>query len=93
MIIPQELIIAKSKQLHETVDQLVTIVADAIQQQTPVHEVEKSAFKTLLKAGLATIQMLVDCLGTHTDKRSNLCPGRLPHEAPVPSRVEDRLRP
>jgi len=38
MIIPQELIIAKSKQLHETVDELVTIVADAIQQQTPVHE-------------------------------------------------------
>jgi hypothetical protein len=62
-IIPQELIIAKSKQWHDTVDQLVTIVADAIQQQTPVYDVEKKVFKTLLRVGLATIGMLVDCLG------------------------------
>jgi len=63
MIIPQEILIAKSEQLHRTVDELVTIVTDALQQQTPVHEVEKKAFETLLRAGLATVQLLVDCLG------------------------------
>jgi hypothetical protein len=63
MIIARELLVAKSEQLHRTVDDLVTIVTDAIQQQTPVHEVEKKTFETLLRAGLATVQLLVDCLG------------------------------
>jgi hypothetical protein len=87
MIIPQELIIAKSKQLHETVDQLVTIVADAIQQQTPVHETEKNVFKTLLRAGLATIQMLVDCLGKgDVGEELELADGRLVKRSPTPER-------
>jgi hypothetical protein len=63
MIMPQEIIAAKSERLHEIVDELLTIVSDALQQQTPVHEVEEKAFQTLLRAGLATIQLLVDCLG------------------------------
>ena len=63
MIIAQEILIAKSERLHRTVDELVAIVTDAIHEQTPVHEVEKKAFETLLRAGLATVQLLVDCLG------------------------------
>ena len=60
---PQEIIAAKSEDLHQIVDELLTIVSDAVQQKTPVHKVEGKAFKTLLRAGLATIQLLVECLG------------------------------
>lgn len=60
---PQEKIAAKSAQLHQVVEELLTIVSDAVEQRTPVHEVEGKAFQTLLRAGLATIQLLIDYLG------------------------------
>ena len=63
MSMPQEIIAAKSEYLHQIVDQLLTIVSDAVEQQAPVHEVERKTFETLLRAGSATIQLLVDCLG------------------------------
>lgn len=62
-MMPQERLAAKSTELHGLVDNLLTIVSTAVAQQTPVHEVEREAFATLLRAGLATIQLLVDCLG------------------------------
>ncbi|NUN03969.1 MAG: ISKra4 family transposase [Bryobacteraceae bacterium] len=62
-MMPQEHIAAKSQDLHRVVDELLTIVSDAVQEQTPIHEVESKAFKTLLRAGRATVQLLVDCLG------------------------------
>jgi hypothetical protein len=63
MIIAQELIAAKSAELHQIADKLVGVVLDAVQQQTPAHEVEKKTFEILLRAGLATIQLLFECLG------------------------------
>jgi hypothetical protein len=63
MIIAQEILAAKSEELHETVDQLLAIVAEGIQCKTPIHEIESKAFNTLLQAGRATVQLLIDCLG------------------------------
>ena len=63
MIMPQQVIAAKSKELHQIVDQLVTIVSEGVQQQTPIDQVEQKTFDTLLQAGLATVQLLVDCVG------------------------------
>ena len=45
-MMPQELIAAKSQELHQIVDKLLTIVSDALGQQTPIHEVECQAFQT-----------------------------------------------
>jgi hypothetical protein len=59
----QELVAAKSQQLHQIVDQLLGIVSDALGAQTPIHEVESKTFQTLLQAGRVTVQLLVDCLG------------------------------
>lgn len=59
----QELLAAKSEQLHGTVDELVGIVTDAIKDQTPIHEVESKAYATLLRAGRMTLQLPLDCLG------------------------------
>ena len=62
-MMPQELIAAKSQELHQIVDKLLRIVSDALAAQTPIHAVESKAFQTLLQAGRATVQLLVDCLG------------------------------
>ena len=62
-MIAQEVIVAKSQELHQVVDQLVTIVADAIRDHTPIHKVEGKSMKVLLQAGQKALQLLVDCLG------------------------------
>ena len=62
-MMPEELFAAKSQELHQIVDKLLRIVSDAIGAQTPIHAVESKAFQTLLQAGRATVQLLVDCLG------------------------------
>jgi hypothetical protein len=62
-MMPEEVLAAKSQQLHEVVDKLLGIVSAAVEAQTPIHEVESKAFQTLLQAGRATVQLLVDCLG------------------------------
>ena len=62
-MMPQELIAAKSQELHQIVDELLTVVADAVQQYTPIHEVESKALKVLLRGGHRAVQLLVDCLG------------------------------
>jgi hypothetical protein len=62
-MIAQELIVAKSQELHQVVDEIVTIVADAVRQHTPIHEVEGKSFKVLLQAGQKALQLLVDYLG------------------------------
>jgi hypothetical protein len=62
-MMPEELLAAKSQQLHQIVDKLLGIVSTAVGAQTPIHEVESKAFETLLQAGRATVQLLVDCLG------------------------------
>jgi len=63
MIITQESIAAKRDELYQYVDQLLTIVCEAVQEQTPIHKVESKAWRKLLQAGLTTLQFLVDCLG------------------------------
>lgn len=63
IMIAQEAIVAKSQELHQVVDQLVTIVVDAIRDHTPIHTVEGKGMKVLLQAGQKALQLLVDCLG------------------------------
>lgn len=63
MIISQELLAAKSRELHQRVDQLMDVVADGLRDNLPVHEIESRTFDTLLETGRATVQLLVDCLG------------------------------
>ena len=60
---PQELIAAKSQELHQIVDELLTLVSDAVEQYTPIHEFESRALKVLLRGGHRSVQLLVDCLG------------------------------
>jgi hypothetical protein len=59
----QELIAAKSQELHHIVDELLQVVSDAVQQYTPIHEVESKVLKVLLRGGHRAIQFLVDSLG------------------------------
>ena len=62
-MIAQEVIVAKSQEIHQVVDEFVTIVADAVRDHTPIHKVEGKAMKILLRAGQKALQLLVDCLG------------------------------
>lgn len=62
-MISQERLAAKSQELHKIADELVALALDGAEQKTPIHEVESQAFKTLLRAGYATVQLLVDLQG------------------------------
>jgi hypothetical protein len=62
-MIAQEVIVAKSQEIHQVVDEIVTVVADAVRDHTPIHNVEGKALKILLHAGQKALQLLVDCLG------------------------------
>lgn len=58
-----EQIAAKSQELHQFVDQLVSIVQSGVEEQTPIHEIERKVLDTLLQAGQTTLQLFVDCAG------------------------------
>lgn len=62
-MIAQEIIVAKSQELHQVVGELVTVVTDAVRDHTPIHKVEAKGMKILLRAGQKALQLLVDCLG------------------------------
>ncbi len=62
-MIAQEVIVAKSQEIHQVVDEIVTVVGDAVRDHTPIHKVEGKALKILLQAGQKALQLLVDCLG------------------------------
>ena len=62
-MIAQEVIVAKSHEIHQAIGELVTVVTDAVRDHTPIHQVEGMAMKILLYAGRKAIQLLVDCLG------------------------------
>jgi len=62
-MMPQEFIAAKSQELHRIVDEVMTIVSDAVAEQTPIHEVESKTLKIFLRGGRIALQLLVDCLG------------------------------
>jgi hypothetical protein len=59
----QELIAAKSAELHQIADEVVTLVSDGVREGMPIHEVELKVFRRLLGAGHAALQLLVDSLG------------------------------
>jgi hypothetical protein len=59
-MIAQEVIVAKSEELHQLVDEIVTVVADAVREHTPIHKVEAKSLKILLRAGQKAAQLLVD---------------------------------
>ena len=74
MMMAQEIIAAKSEELHQIVDEVVTVISDGVQEGTPIHEVELKTFRTLLRAGQTALQLLVDCL----------CDGDLGEELTLP---------
>ena len=59
----QEIIAAKSAKLHAVVAELLQIVGQAVDQQLPAHEVERSVLKTALSVGRAAMEMFFDHLG------------------------------
>jgi hypothetical protein len=63
-MIPQSTLDAKSQELHQIVNQLISHVADEAQRQTPIHQIESQVFKTLLQAGRVVIEMLIAAQGT-----------------------------
>jgi hypothetical protein len=62
-MMPEQTIAAKSQELHQIVEKLLTLVAQAVEAHVPIHELEANAHQTLLEAGRAAVQMFVDCLG------------------------------
>jgi hypothetical protein len=62
-MIAQAPLVAKSQELHQIVDEILTGVVDAVENHTPIHEVESKTFQTFLRAGRIALQLLVDCLG------------------------------
>ena len=68
-MICQPSIVAKSEELHQIVDEVLTIVSNAVERQIPIHTVESQIFKTLLRAGRNAVQLLVDSLGDRSHWR------------------------
>jgi hypothetical protein len=56
--------VAKSAQLQSHVDELLKLVGGAIDQHTPIHEVERKTLQVLLQMGRTTLQILLDELGS-----------------------------
>ena len=56
--------VAKSAQLQSHVDELLELVGGAVDQHTPIHEVEKKTLQVLLQMGRTTLQILLDELGS-----------------------------
>jgi hypothetical protein len=63
MMMAKEMIAAKREELYGIVDELLGVVSVSIEEQTPIHKVESTAWGKLLRAGHTIIQLLVDCLG------------------------------
>lgn len=60
----EELIQKHGQRMHDLVDQLVLGNLQAVKNHTPVHEVERDTFGTLLRLGNCTLQLLFDLLGS-----------------------------
>lgn len=54
----------KSSRLEVYIKELLEIVSHAVDQHTPIHEVEKKTLRTLLNMGHATLQLLLEQLGS-----------------------------
>lgn len=62
-MLPQELIAAKSQELHQIADALVTLAIESTKHQTPIHEVESKTFEALLRAGREVLELLIQLQG------------------------------
>ena len=63
MSIPKQLLAAKKKELYQLVDQLVGIMEQAVENDTPIHEVETQSLENLHQTGRKAMQLLVDAMG------------------------------
>ena len=64
MSMTQGSMVAKSAQLQLHVDELLELVGGAVDQHTPIHEVERKTLQVLLQMGRTTLQILLDELGS-----------------------------
>jgi hypothetical protein len=71
----KEMIVAKREELHGIVDELLGIVSESMEEQTPIHKVESKTWEKLLQAGHTTLQLLVDCLGNGDVGETHALPG------------------
>ena len=62
-MVSQEQIAAKSQELHAQVDALLSVMRTALEEKTPIHEVEKSALEILHKLGRHSLEFLFSALG------------------------------
>lgn len=58
-----QMVISKSDEIHAMVDQLQEVVRTAVEEQTPLHQVEEEIFRHLLAMGYKTLQGMLDQLG------------------------------
>ena len=63
MIMTKETISAKSTELQSHVDQLMDLVSEAVEEHTPLHQVEEKTLRVVLEMGRKTLQILFDILG------------------------------
>jgi len=63
MIMTKEFVSAKSTELQSHVDKLTNLIFEAVEQHTPLHQVEEKTLRVLLEMGRATLQILFDVLG------------------------------
>ena len=73
--------------MHHVVNEIVSIVTDAVREHTPIHEVESKSMEVLLQAGQKALQLLVDCLGNGDVGQEY----QLPTEPPLSGR-DNRIR-
>jgi hypothetical protein len=60
----QEAVVAKSQELNQCVEELQEIITDAVENATPVHEIESRIWTTVLRIGYACLKIIFELLGT-----------------------------
>jgi len=60
----QEQLVAKGQDLYGQVDALVELIYSAIQEEVPMHDVEKNVLARVLEIGRGSLKLLFDALGT-----------------------------
>lgn len=58
-----QMVISKSDEVHAMVDDLQELVTTAIEEQTPLHQVEEKVFHRVLAMGYKTLQGMLEQLG------------------------------
>ncbi len=63
MIMTKEVVTAKSAELQSHVDQLISLVCEAVEEGTPLHQVEEETLRVVLEMGRTALQIWFDVLG------------------------------